>query len=152
MDAELASTWSLMANDTLLHWTFLAIALVVVVGSFSLSIREREQVIVPLVGFPLPGTCMFREMTGLPCPGCGLTRSFISIGHGRLLDAWHYNPAGFVLFAVIVFQVPYRAFQILRIRRGYGQHRFAWIDNGVLILLVVALVVQWIYALANGLK
>ena len=143
----MAPTQRHLAPGTFLHWTFLTIAVVVVTASFLLSIRNREQVIVPIVNAPLPGTCTFRTATGLPCPGCGLTRSFISMGHGQFRDAWSYNPAGFLFFLVVAFQIPYRIYQIRRIRRGQDQHRFARIDNWILILLVIALIVQWLCAL-----
>ncbi len=37
-------------------------------------------------------------MTGLPCPGCGLTRSFVSLGHGHFWEALHWHPLGPALF------------------------------------------------------
>ena len=83
---------------TLHHWTFLVIACVVVVASLSFTVRGREQVIVPVLNRALPGTCTFRRITGFPCPGCGLTRSFISIAHGQFVDAWRFNPAGVAFF------------------------------------------------------
>lgn len=45
--------------------------------------------------------CYFRFLTGLPCPGCGLTRSLESLWHGRLLLSIRYHPLGipFFLFA-----------------------------------------------------
>lgn len=47
------------------------------------------------IGFTL---CLFKRATLLPCPGCGLTRSFACISHGRLLDAAHYHPFGPLLY------------------------------------------------------
>lgn len=35
--------------------------------------------------------CQFREMTGLWCPGCGLTRGFHQLFNGHLLSALGYN-------------------------------------------------------------
>ena len=32
----------------------------------------------------LPSVCAFRRLSGLPCPGCGLTRSWVLTAHGRL--------------------------------------------------------------------
>jgi len=42
--------------------------------------------------------CAFRAYTGLSCPGCGLTRAFVAIAHGRFADAWLLNPFAFPLF------------------------------------------------------
>lgn len=43
--------------------------------------------------------CVFKNMTNLPCPGCGLTRSFLYLGHLRIWDSLRMNPFGIVLFA-----------------------------------------------------
>lgn len=43
--------------------------------------------------------CAFRYLTGIPCPLCGLTRSFISLGHGRVRDSFLYHFLGPALFA-----------------------------------------------------
>jgi hypothetical protein len=53
----------------------------------------------------LPGVvlCPFRAVTGLPCPGCGMTRAFCSIGHGELARAFGYNAlAPFVFLAAML--------------------------------------------------
>jgi hypothetical protein len=43
-------------------------------------------------------------VTGLPCPGCGLTRSWTAAAHGHVADAFAYNFFGPISFlATIVF-------------------------------------------------
>ncbi|MHB9078790.1 MAG: DUF2752 domain-containing protein [Pirellulaceae bacterium] len=132
-----------LQTGTLHHWTFVIIACVVVLAAASLSVRNRQQVIVPILDQPLPGTCTFLRLTGLPCPGCGLTRSFISIAHGQLREAWRFNPTGILFFAVVLYQIPYRMWQIRRIHRGLGEHRSAAVDSWVLVGLVFVLLLQW---------
>jgi hypothetical protein len=58
--------------------------------------------------FVLPGdgsgffpTCYFKAMFGLPCPGCGLSRSLASITHLHLGDAVAYHPFGLLVFALL---------------------------------------------------
>ena len=46
-----------------------------------------------------PG-CMFRNVTGLHCPGCGMTRATHALMHGDVATAFRFNPVGFVLFPV----------------------------------------------------
>lgn len=131
----------------LLHGTFLSISLLIVAASCLLTIRDHHLVMVPVIDMPLPGTCTFRELTGLPCPGCGLTRSFISLGHARLREAWNYNPAGYMFFAIVLFQLPYRIYQMVRVMRGYDAYRFERVDTWALVVLVAALVGQWCWKL-----
>lgn len=45
-----------------------------------------------LIALHLPGwPCAFRAVTGLPCPGCGMSRSVAALvrGHWREAIAWH---------------------------------------------------------------
>jgi len=46
----------------------------------------------------LPSVCPFYNLTGLPCPGCGLTRSFVCLAHGQWQEALHWHPLGWVVF------------------------------------------------------
>ena len=47
--------------------------------------------------------CGFKNFTGLPCPGCGLTHSFCALAKGDLSDAFSFNLLGPALFLVLVF-------------------------------------------------
>jgi hypothetical protein len=44
--------------------------------------------------------CYFRSLTGLPCPGCGLTRSLCAIAKGAMLRSFEYHPFGPLLFLI----------------------------------------------------
>lgn len=44
-------------------------------------------------------TCVFREITGLPCPGCGMTRAALSLMKFDIVNAAKYN--------ITVFFMPY---------------------------------------------
>ena len=41
-----------------------------------------------------PVLCPFRRATGVPCPSCGLTRSWTAVAHGRLRDGFRMHPFG----------------------------------------------------------
>lgn len=38
-------------------------------------------------------SCAFSQVTGRPCPLCGLTRGAGAFLHGRVRQSWHYHPA-----------------------------------------------------------
>jgi len=49
--------------------------------------------------------CLFKQLTSIPCPSCGSTRSAISLLQGHFSDALHLNPMGFLLLAYL-FLIP----------------------------------------------
>ena len=49
---------------------------------------------------PIP-LCLFKGLTGLDCPGCGMTRAFLLIGHGRFADAVASHPASLPAYAIV---------------------------------------------------
>lgn len=46
--------------------------------------------------------CAFHAMTGLPCPTCGMTRSFAATAHGQLGLAFHYHAFGPFAFVALL--------------------------------------------------
>ena len=53
-----------------------------------------------------PVICPFRALTGLPCPGCGLTRSWVYAAHGWWRESFAANAFGLlVALAVVAFAV-----------------------------------------------
>jgi len=58
-------------------------------------------VLLPPGGLGLP-LCQFKRMTGLPCLGCGLTRSFIGMAHLDVGRAALFHPVGVVLFPLVL--------------------------------------------------
>ncbi|MDZ7333833.1 MAG: DUF2752 domain-containing protein [candidate division KSB1 bacterium] len=47
-------------------------------------------------------SCYFRELTGYPCPSCGLTRSFHAIAHLEFQQAVKFHPMGLILYATLL--------------------------------------------------
>ena len=51
-------------------------------------------------GFGIP--CIFYEITGFKCPGCGITRCLFSLIQFKFNDAFNYNPLVFIYLPFIV--------------------------------------------------
>ena len=46
--------------------------------------------------------CMFLQLTGWQCPGCGSQRALHALLHGHFAQAWHYNAMLFILTPLII--------------------------------------------------
>lgn len=65
-------------------------------------------------------SCPFRTLTGLRCPGCGLTHMVLNLVKGHLFDAFACNPVFMVLF---VYRVGiWFLIKLQRIRQLYRFH------------------------------
>lgn len=90
-----------------------------------------------------PILCMVRAWTGVPCPGCGLTRSFCALATGHLGRSFRFHGLGPLLFGALVALVPLLAIEAVRRRR------FAWLhatiaSRGLVMTLAAGLVVNWV--------
>jgi Protein of unknown function (DUF2752) len=91
-----------------------------------------------------PTICPFRAATGLPCPSCGMTRSWSAMGHGRVRDASGFHlmgPVTYLLAAGLVAVGDRRVSRLLdersRARATLGAFGVAWI-------------VAWLWRLTRG--
>ncbi len=54
----------------------------------------------------LPSICAFHNLTRYPCPGCGLTRAWVSMAHGHLGEALMWHPLGpFLFISALIYTV-----------------------------------------------
>jgi hypothetical protein len=58
--------------------------------------------------------CGFLVVTGIPCPGCGLTTSFSHMVRAQFTGATRANPFGVMLFLVTFFTIPIAGFGFFR--------------------------------------
>ncbi|MEW4455024.1 DUF2752 domain-containing protein [Bremerella sp. JC817] len=130
------------------NWTFhvmmLAVGLSITTASFLLTIDGPTNVVLPWLNIPLPPTCAMQRTTGIDCPGCGLTRSFISLADGDLSASLAFNPAGILMFAMIAFQIPYRVAQIWRLARGLKPWNLTVVCYWYWGVIAVVVMVQWV--------
>lgn len=83
--------------------------------------------------------CPFRLLTGLSCPGCGIQRAVHALLHGRVAEAWSYNP-------FMVYSVPYALAVALTewVWRGGRQARWRRVFEGrVAVWLYLASFCVW---------
>ena len=53
----------------------------------------------PVLPVHPPAACPLRNLTGIPCPFCGMTRACVAAVHGHLGASLAFNPAGVLVVA-----------------------------------------------------
>ncbi len=123
-------TW---CGDTRLRGAFVAVALaVVLVASMFLPQAEAS-----------PVFCVFRRITSVPCPSCGMTHSFVAMGHGHWLQAWHAHLAGPELFCAVLVGL---AFALAQTVTGVPLWAALWtrVRRVVVPLTVTLMAASWV--------
>ena len=93
IDAERVKPVSIMQRQRLLRvilWTALLAGVGLLYGFF-----------VSRTGIAIP--CIFHLVTGLKCPGCGVTRMCVALMHLDFKSAYEYNQMIFILSPVLLF-------------------------------------------------
>jgi len=80
-----------------------------------LSAIITTSALLPAEGFGFK-TCWLHAVLGVKCPGCGLTRSFIAMAHGRFLTAFQHHWVGPFLFAYFVLLWTDRVYRCTTLR------------------------------------
>jgi len=91
--------------------------------------------------------CIFHEITGLYCPGCGSQRAVSALLHGRLFEAVDYNlllvvSAPFILYSAFVFC--WNAFSKRKMRQAlFYSPTFVWMAFAFVLLFAVLRNMPW---------
>ncbi|MCR5747437.1 MAG: DUF2752 domain-containing protein [Lachnospiraceae bacterium] len=84
-------------------------------------------------GFAIP--CVFNTVTGLKCPGCGVTRMLTALMHLDIKGAYAANPFLLVTGPFVFFEILYE-FLI-----PHGNKTFHRINNVLLVIYAIALII-----------
>lgn len=88
--------------------TWIGVVLAAILAGVLVSPAEAGHgTVLTLFGIQLPNICWFRAFTGRNCAGCGLTRAWALLLHGRLTDSWVQHPfAGLFLTLALLSLAP----------------------------------------------
>lgn len=80
--------------------------------SFVMTVKDGQEVYIPFTIEPVPEVCGIRGILGVDCPGCGMSRAFISISNWEIDKALAYNSASLLVYVFVAVQIPWHAAQI----------------------------------------
>ncbi|MGD9347525.1 MAG: DUF2752 domain-containing protein [Candidatus Aminicenantes bacterium] len=99
---------------------------------------------------PIPDTCSFKNLTGLPCPGCGLTRSIVTGMHGDLRASLAYHRLGLLTLVYVFFQFLFHLIALTVPSRSAQFSSIGKVLNRGMIVLAILYVINWGYTLLTG--
>ncbi len=95
----------------------------------------------------LPNICIFRATTGLPCPGCGLTRSIVAAAHGKLAASFSHHRLGLLVLIYVFLQFVFNLSYISIAKWRGSLYRYIKLLHKGMILLAVLFLLNWILTL-----
>ncbi|MCF0165653.1 MAG: DUF2752 domain-containing protein [Bacteroidales bacterium] len=84
--------------------------------------------------------CPFMMLTGLPCPGCGITKSIVSIYQGQFLQSLQYHIMGIPYVAACILILIVLPAELLCGRQLMGRK---WLFNKSLTFALAAVLMIW---------
>jgi hypothetical protein len=95
----------------------------------------------------MPSLCTFKNLTGLPCPGCGLVRSITAFVHGDIAGSLACHRLGWLAFIYIAAQMLYRLILlVIPKRRDYFARYGTYLTRGLIVVMAL-LVLNWAHTL-----
>ena len=103
---------------------------------------------------PSVDACFIKQVSGIPCPSCGTTRSILALLSGDIANALWLNPLG-LLAAVALITIPIWAFYDLVLRKSTLMRFYVKAESFirrpvVAIPLILLVVLNWIWNITKG--
>ena len=84
----------------------------------------------------VPVTCIFKQVTGIYCPACGMTRAFHSILNLNFTDAFCYNILSIPLFIFIVSSFLILIYETLIGKFEYVPKLLKLLSNKLILIII----------------
>jgi len=99
--------------------------------------------------------CIFKNLTGIPCPSCGSTHSVLCLLQGEIYTAFLWNPFGFIIISILITVPIWIIHDILKrkssLYRFYNLFELKLKEKWIAIPLILIVLGNWIWNIYKGL-
>jgi hypothetical protein len=101
-----------------------------------------------------PGLCLFKHITGIPCPSCGTTRSVLSLLHGDVTNSLIYNPFGVIIMLIMVILPIWISFDLVNrkssLLKFYNRTELLLKRTYIAVPALLIVLSNWIWNICKG--
>ncbi|MFZ4583339.1 MAG: DUF2752 domain-containing protein [Paludibacter sp.] len=101
------------------------------------------------------GVCLIKQVTTIPCPSCGSTRSVLSLFSGNLKQAIYWNPFGIILVLMMIITPFWILYDSLTkketLLKAYLKTETILRNRNIALPLVLIVIINWIWNIYKGL-
>jgi len=102
-----------------------------------------------------PHVCLFKQVTTIPCPSCGSTRSVLSLIKGDIAGAFYWNPFGLVLIAILLIAPLWISYDLISRKdtlfSTYSRTEMQLRNKWIAIPAILIVIINWIWNINKGL-
>ncbi|MCJ7581935.1 MAG: DUF2752 domain-containing protein, partial [Candidatus Aminicenantes bacterium] len=121
----------------------------ILLGAFILAPSASDGNPIAVGRITFPEICIFQNLTGLPCPGCGMTRSITSAVRGDIAGSLRHHRLGLLTMIYILSQFLLSLGVVFVSKfRDRLQHFGRYLNKGI-IFLAALFFINWIITLVN---
>ena len=100
--------------------------------------------------------CLFKRLSGYPCPACGGTRSLLLLSEGQWLSAAGLNPLGYLLAIGLILLPVWLLFDLLAKRPSMflfseKMNTFMRSHKWFTFTFIILIIINWIWNIKKGL-
>jgi hypothetical protein len=92
--------------------------------------------------------CRFLDLTGKPCPSCGMSTSFALLVRGDVANSLRANAVGTLLALTCLLYIPWAAWCAVR-GRLYLVRSIEWTLTRLVVIFLVLMLLRWAVVLAT---
>jgi len=101
------------------------------------------------------GVCLFKQVTGIPCPSCGSTRSVLSLLRGDFAGALFWNPFGILIMLILIISPAWMIYDIVLRKESlyifYNRSEQFFKRKWIAIPAITLVLLNWIWNIYKGL-
>lgn len=106
------------------------------------------------LGLSNSSICIFKNITGYPCPSCGTTRSVVAILHGNFAEAYYWNVLGFIALISLMSLLVWLMYDFIKQKitffNFYKMVEEKFKNKPFILILILLLLCNWAWTIQKG--